>query len=586
MVLMGINRIVVTDGKISAKVMYDFRAQDKMQASASSFDYENLGTRTASEADVESDYHGREATAAATSRVKGSMSARARSITLRGSTRRPSEPVVKISSATAETTDAALQTKAQLAGSVEVNFKSDYFPLEKMADSFQIGHDPERVQARDPPRRPARAERQPAAARSGARGRATGARRLREAMTTNGKTRGGWADPDTLQVVRPEVRRLLEASPGFARLSDPEKKDIAATMVKVAAYMANPDGLTALELAGAANAATAAPGSPLARAQDDAVEATKQRLAGKQGFAGKDFEAGAVKQGVQQFGELVKKVDFPKFVGGLIKNVFQAIVESSIDQMRAYGELLANVAKTVDQFAQDNITPNNARDWLAGRFPDALQVDTSGGASSFAEGEAPAPQPRLVVTAEDADAAAKRISDEMQITPPLDRSQRRRAGAAHGAGRAAANRPRAPAAPGFNGRARDQPDRDHRRLDPRESHFRSARLRHGQARGATASMHDSEQQHFGTKAQASYGGWYSPVDASMSTEYSSDHVATVQSSVDETSESKAEVKAKLSGEVRVNFKSDYFPMEKLASPEMMAAIQGNAKPPEKPVAAV
>ena len=42
------------------------------------------------------------------------------------------------------------------------------------------------------------------------------------------------------------------------------------------------------------------------------------------------------------------------------------------------------------------------------------------------------------------------------------------------------------------------------------------------------------------------------------------------------------MKAKLTGEVRVNFKSDYFPMEKLASPQMIAAIQGNAVPPEKP----
>jgi hypothetical protein len=60
-------------------------------------------------------------------------------------------------------------------------------------------------------------------------------------------------------------------------------------------------------------------------------------------------------------------------------------------------------------------------------------------------------------------------------------------------------------------------------------------------------------------------------------------VATVQSAVEDTSESKAEVKAKLSGEVRVNFKSDYFPMEKMASPQMIAAIQGNAQPPEKAV---
>ena len=56
------------------------------------------------------------------------------------------------------------------------------------------------------------------------------------------------------------------------------------------------------------------------------------------------------------------------------------------------------------------------------------------------------------------------------------------------------------------------------------------------------------------------------------------HVATVGSALDETSESKAEVKAKLSGEVRVNFKSDYLPLEKMATPEMMSVIQGNSTP--------
>ena len=55
-------------------------------------------------------------------------------------------------------------------------------------------------------------------------------------------------------------------------------------------------------------------------------------------------------------------------------------------------------------------------------------------------------------------------------------------------------------------------------------------------------------------------------------------MTTVSSSVDETSTSSQEMKAKLSGEVRVNFKSDYFPMEKLASPGMIASIQGNATP--------
>ena len=41
MVMMGINRIVVTDGKIAAKVLYDFQARDnsRSKTSATKFDY-------------------------------------------------------------------------------------------------------------------------------------------------------------------------------------------------------------------------------------------------------------------------------------------------------------------------------------------------------------------------------------------------------------------------------------------------------------------------------------------------------------------------------------------------------------------
>src|SRR6516225_8548912 len=191
-----------------------------------------------------------------------------------------------------------------------------------------------------------------------------------------------WADQDTLKVVRPEIRTLLESSQAFRKLTPEEQKELASKMVKVSAYMVNPDGLAAQELS--------PQGGVLAKAQADAVEATKERLSKAPGFAGKDFQAGAVKQGVQQFGELVKKVDFPKFVSGLIQNVFQAIVDSSIQQMRAYGDLLANVAKTVDQFAQDNISENNARDFLAQKYPDKLGIDTSQTSSGFAEGDTPA----------------------------------------------------------------------------------------------------------------------------------------------------------------------------------------------------
>ena len=385
-----------------------------------------------------------------------------------------------------------------------------------------------------------------------------------------------WADQDTLKVVRPEIRTLLESSQAFRKLTPEEQKELASKMVKVSAYMVNPDGLAAQELS--------PQGGVLAKAQADAVEATKERLSKAPGFAGKDFQAGAVKQGVQQFGELVKKVDFPKFVSGLIQNVFQAIVDSSIQQMRAYGELLANVAKTVDQFAQDNITENNARDWLAQRFPDKLGIETPEASTGFAEGTPPppTPQPKLVVTADDSETALKRVSEELNLAKPVtdisDEAEEQRLVLAA----------RLQIARGRQQLLASMVVLGINRIVVTDGLIHAKvifdlRASDTAKRVATASMYDASEQKASTHMEGSYGGWFSPISGSITADASTDHVATVQSSVDETSESKAEVKANLTGEVRVNFKSDYFPMEKLASPQMIAAIQGNATPPEKPV---
>ena len=57
-----------------------------------------------------------------------------------------------------------------------------------------------------------------------------------------------WLDDDTLSAVRPQVRRLLERSPGFRALPVEQQRELARTMVRVASYMANPDGLARQEL--------------------------------------------------------------------------------------------------------------------------------------------------------------------------------------------------------------------------------------------------------------------------------------------------------------------------------------------------
>jgi hypothetical protein len=73
-------------------------------------------------------------------------------------------------------------------------------------------------------------------------------------------------------------------------------------------------------------------------------------------------------------------IDFPSFIASLIQGTFKAIVDASIQQMQAYAELLANVAKTVDQFMNDNVSDGQVKDYLADEHPDVFTRDTSGGA--------------------------------------------------------------------------------------------------------------------------------------------------------------------------------------------------------------
>lgn len=72
-------------------------------------------------------------------------------------------------------------------------------------------------------------------------------------------------------------------------------------------------------------------------------------------------------------------IDFTSFVASLIQGTFSAIVDASIQQMEAYSSLLSSVAKTVDQFMEDNITEDMARDHLADNYGDVFGKDLSKG---------------------------------------------------------------------------------------------------------------------------------------------------------------------------------------------------------------
>ncbi|MEQ1571287.1 MAG: hypothetical protein ABMA64_37010 [Myxococcota bacterium] len=344
--------------------------------------------------------------------------------------------------------------------------------------------------------------------------------------------------------VRSEVRGLLSRSEAFQRLAPPERAKLANALVRVVSFLADPNA--ANPDLGERRAPTEALAAALAATGADKVA---DRLAKKPEFAGKDFQAGAMKAGTRAFRDLVDAVDFPKFVSGLIEGVFQSIVTSSIRQMDAYAKLLEGVATTVDQFANDHITENAARDWLTDKFPRQLQVQTAGG------------KPKLAARSDDLEPVRTHFKLESSLDLDDEGSEAELVRAARlelarmrqqqlatmvllGIHRIVVTDGMINARVLFDVTASDEASRKNR-----------------------ASLYDDKTEKSGTG-----GGWFSD-DFTENT-----HKTVVTSSQDDTSESKAKMKATLAGEVRVAFKSETVPLDKLASQIQIAAVNDRAAP--------
>ncbi len=78
-------------------------------------------------------------------------------------------------------------------------------------------------------------------------------------------------------------------------------------------------------------------------------------------------------------GALSDELDFPAFVSSLVHGTFDAMVDSSIRQMQSFADLVAAVAKPLEQFTQENVTANQARDYLVEQHPrDVMLVGQDG----------------------------------------------------------------------------------------------------------------------------------------------------------------------------------------------------------------
>lgn len=86
------------------------------------------------------------------------------------------------------------------------------------------------------------------------------------------------------------------------------------------------------------------------------------------------FRAEGISAGVTQVGRMINEVNFPAFVASLLKGTFQAIVDASIQQMKAYGELVQSVAMSLNDFRDQNVSTEQGGQHLVSKYPKHFQM--------------------------------------------------------------------------------------------------------------------------------------------------------------------------------------------------------------------
>jgi len=405
---------------------------------------------------------------------------------------------------------------------------------------------------------------------------------------------------ETHESARKAVRDLLARSEAFHELPPTDREALAKGLVQIGSYLAEPDGR---------------------RLRPDQMSPDVRRLSGQtaRGLssdseplkADDQPEFGqALKTGVQQAGALMQAVNFPEFVSGLIDGVFHSIVTSSIQQMEAYAKLVADVSKSLNQFRDDNTTQNQGRDHLVEQFPDIFQLSRGGGAfgdfGSFGDGDddpfgggQAASGPRVVLRQDvDERTAIARINQSLPLDQPINRldddlveallvpAARTQIATGRqqllatlvmlGINRIVVTDGKISAKVMYDFQARDNMRYQHSaaKMDHQKDAYGNLQVTRAREGEFDYSREGGSYSNKGGEIERQDGSYY----AKGNYKYSEQPVIKMMSTSQLQSDSSLQARASLAGQVEVNFKSDYMPLDKLANPESIAAIQMNAQP--------
>lgn len=368
---------------------------------------------------------------------------------------------------------------------------------------------------------------------------------------------------DTLQLVRDNVRATLSEAASFRAMAPERQRQVAHDTVKVARFIADAGGETAgLPMTAFIN--NPAAGGPAARpfaapARPFAPPIPGRPDGGQQTFnpAGASWQGAATGAAGDTLRGVIDAVDFPGFVAGLIKGVFRAIVKTSIEQMEAYGTMVANVAKTVDQYMADNVSSEQAMDQLVNAQPDLFEADMGGSQPTVQQrGDADPDQMGgflqslglpFDLDTSDPEVVRTEVVPAQRKTMAMDRQKLLATMVLMGINRIVVTDGKIQASVVFDLNAKDIVRRDMERATSFDENYR--------------------QRHNKTRRN---GWWIFSNEKESENSFLNVKTNTTTTQSDE-SDSSLQLKTKLTGNVDLRFKSDYFPLEKML--EMLGTNQ-------------
>ena len=353
--------------------------------------------------------------------------------------------------------------------------------------------------------------------------------------------------PAVQELALTQVKAILQANPYYWALEEVTRQKLEHDLAKVAAYSA---ALVQADWALSKKLGQ----KPMLRTRSNVPVARAQALPNQKEQAppAEEFAPRAAMNVAKITRETLNAIAFPTFVADLIKSTYIAIIHANYAQIEQFCSLLANVAKTVDEFMADNVTENQARDYLVQSFPSIFTLETSEDQPKVRlRDNVPDSKPDFNSVFElEGDVVVDDDSAEEILVPAArrklakNRHQMLAAMVLMGINRIVVTSGHISAKMGFRINTRDV------------------------ARAATASDFDSTNEvrtGFGGGLVSLLGG----ADADIT------NTVTYVSSTKKDSSDELDVNADLTGEVDLKFKSDYFPVSRFADPNMIALIQGN-----------